>query len=344
MAFSELTGDQIAELSTALVKAFPTQPKLKEVVRVKLDRNIDELSDGSLKQRTMEIIEAAEAEGWTSRLIEGAYAHNPGNPALKQFYQKYAGSVQRSFSQKGLERIVDSAGGFEDIVAWREKLAQIELQVCRVEVLGAAKGTGFLVGDDLVMTNYHVIEGKDLSTMNVRFDHKILADGTTINSGKVYKVTGAAVDESPYSSLDLVFPHEGIPGVDQLDYALLRLAAPASADIVEGKKRAFMLPSKQPSPKEGLMFIVQHPSGRPLQVAFDSILELNENRTRITYKTSTEGGSSGSPGFDRDWNLIALHHGGDPRFDQQATFNEGIPIETIQSNMKPAIKALLGWT
>jgi hypothetical protein len=343
MEFSELTGEQVGELSRALVKAFPTKEKLKEVIKIKFNKSIDEISDGTLTQRTMDIIEAAEAEGWTAKLIKGARAHNPGNPALHEFYLKYAVSVQRSFSKHDLERIVNDSAGFEDIVAWREKLAQIELQVCRVEVRGAAAGTGFLVGDDLVLTNYHVIEGNDLSKMNVRFDHKILADGTTINSGKVYRVIGPAVDQSPYSPFDLSFPPTGAPGADQLDYALLRIEGKAATDTVDGKKRAFMVPTKQAVPSQGLLFIVQHPKGRPLQVAFDAILELNGNGTRITYKTNTEEGSSGSPGFDRDWNLVVLHHSGDPRFGQQAQFNEGIPIETIRTNLKPEITSLLGW-
>jgi hypothetical protein len=343
MGFSELTGKQVDELSTALGSAYPNEPSLKKFVRVKLERGLDAFTNGTVDNRVGQIIEAAESEGWTAKLIEDARDYNPGNPTLKRFYEKYATSVQRSLTKEGFERLVDGSGGFENIVAWREKLAQIELQVCRVEIAGDAQGTGFLVGDDLVLTNYHVIEGRTVSEMSVRFDHKIMADGATINSGKVYKVKGEAVDESQYSPFDLTFPAAGTPGLDQLDYALLRLEAPASGDVVDQRRRAFIVPSKKAVSSQGFMFIVQHPKGRPLQLAFGPILGVNGNQTRITYQTNTQDGSSGAPGFDADWNLTTLHHGGDPRLAQPAQFNEGIPIDTIRANLKPAIKTLLGW-
>jgi hypothetical protein len=114
--------------------------------------------------------------------------------------------------------------------------------------------------------------------------------------------------------------------------------------MVAGKKRGFIKPLAGSPPADGILFIVQHPLGDPLQVAFDVILGLNANATRMTYKTDTQVGSSGSPAFDRDWQLIALHHGGDPRIAVRGEFNEGIPMETIRANLRPEIKALVGWS
>ena len=54
--------------------------------------------------------------------------------------------------------------------------------------------------------------------------------------------------------------------------------------------------------------------------------------TRVRYTTRTEPGSSGSPCFDIDWNLVALHHSGDPKYAQfkvKPDWNEGIPFATI---------------
>ena len=48
-----------------------------------------------------------------------------------------------------------------DIVGWRERIAEIEGQVCRIQVVGDGRvghGTGFLDAADLVLTNYHVME------------------------------------------------------------------------------------------------------------------------------------------------------------------------------------------
>jgi Trypsin-like peptidase domain len=62
------------------------------------------------------------------------------------------------------------------------------------------------------------------------------------------------------------------------------------------------------------LFIVQHPKGAPLKLALDTnaVIGLNGNGTRVRYRTNTDKGSSGSPVFDQNWNLVALHHSGDP--------------------------------
>jgi V8-like Glu-specific endopeptidase len=51
----------------------------------------------------------------------------------------------------------------------------------------------------------------------------------------------------------------------------------------------------------------------------------------LRYTTNTQPGSSGSPVFDFEWNLVALHHLGDPAFDKlTAEFNQGIPANAIR--------------
>ena len=63
------------------------------------------------------------------------------------------------------------------------------------------------------------------------------------------------------------------------------------------------------------------------------MISVNANGTRVRYRTNTEPGSSGSPCFDQNWSLVALHHSGDPNFDgiKQPEYNRGIPIAAIRS-------------
>ena len=63
----------------------------------------------------------------------------------------------------------------------------------------------------------------------------------------------------------------------------------------------------------------------------------------MRYRTNTEHGSSGSPCFDGDWALTALHHSGDPDFSRSADYNEGIPIEAIRAHMPEALRHELQW-
>lgn len=110
-----------------------------------------------------------------------------------------------------------------------------------------------------------------------------------------------------------------------------------------GPKRGWLtLPSDAPVflPKAPLM-IAQHPDGKPLKLAIDteSVIGVNINRTRVRYATNTEAGSSGSPVFDLDWKLVALHHLGDPAYDHPAAYNQGVPIDKIRDRLAKTGKA-----
>jgi hypothetical protein len=87
------------------------------------------------------------------------------------------------------------------------------------------------------------------------------------------------------------------------------------------------------------LFILQHPDGRPLELAIDTnavtaLVPAQGSATRVRYRTNTEPGSSGSPCFSADWTLIALHHSGDPKYEKfgaKPEYNEGIPIAAIRT-------------
>jgi len=83
------------------------------------------------------------------------------------------------------------------------------------------------------------------------------------------------------------------------------------------------------------LMIAQHPDGSPMKFAFDtdSVIGLAGEGRRVRYKTNTEHGSSGSPCFDIDWTLVALHHMGDPNWKKVPEYNQGIPIGLIGTRL-----------
>jgi V8-like Glu-specific endopeptidase len=83
------------------------------------------------------------------------------------------------------------------------------------------------------------------------------------------------------------------------------------------------------------ILILQYPKTQPLKLALDTegVLRLNSNGTRVRYATNTEGGSSGSPCFNINWTLVALHHYGDPSYGQPK-YNQGIPVNMIRDRLK----------
>ena len=322
-----------------------------------------------------EVIGAANREGWLDQLLVKAREANPGNPKLLAFSQQFdlavvpleqkAAGDNHDFaplmSKQELERVIKPQNPFLDVSAWRQQLGEIESRVCCIEIKTdqdeVINGTGFLFGAaDVVMTNYHVVEaiikgeqnqktadGISAKPGNVacRFDFKRTKSGTVINEGIAFKLAADwLIDQSPS------FPLDQLPPADCLDYALIRLAQPAGDDTVgdpnnqTGAKRGFIpLPDKPFNPAAGSgLGIMQHPLGLPLKLVLDSagVLGINENATRLKYETNTEKGSSGSPCFTFKWDLVALHHSGDPDFDppHKPSYNEGVPMTAIVKLIK----------
>lgn len=373
-----LNGSQFKELSDALIEAFPAYDDLERMLRFQLDKSLAAISLGrNMKAVLFDVISDAQARGWTARLIAAARAENPDNDRIQAFAQKF-GLASSDVPKAELERIVARSSRFLDVGTWTTKLIEMEACVCRVEVpVGRGSvvyGTGFLVGPATVLTNYHVVEAAILgaqgkttakglasqpSSVILRFGYKRTNDGIDIAPGIEYKLDPDPnrwlIDASKPSGLDTQSqPVDQQPAKDELDYALLRLADPAGNHLVNSK--ALPGPNDQMAPtrgwinmpaempdvaSDGSILILQHPSGAPLKLAIgtDAYEGINGNGTRLRYTVSTLGGSSGSPVFNIDWDLIALHHLGDPNFAENAKFNQGILVAAIRALLEQRGKA-----
>ena len=263
---------------------------------------------------------------------------------------------QRVQSNLELERYIRGSHGLKEPRSWREQMAAAESAICRIEVLPLTAtqqpifGTGFLVAPDVVITNYHVIEQVEQglvppSNVQVRFDFALLADGVTTDPGTIYKlsVNEWLLEYSSYSGLDQESDPAQDPSPDELDFALLKVAGKPGEEPVSGsnnpatqaKPRGFLRlhASAYDFPPNSALFILQHPVGAPLKLALDTqaIIHRNESGTRVRYRTNTDHGSSGAPCFSDNWELVAMHHAGDPNYADlhHAQYNQGIPIAAI---------------
>jgi hypothetical protein len=156
------------------------------------------------------------------------------------------------------------------------------------------------------------------------------------------------VASRPPSPVDEV-PDPGglLPAPDELDFALLRLREDLGdgpvglASEVPGAARRGWIRLSQVS-QDGIaatdtIFIVQHPAGQPLKVSFGPAGELNANKTRVRYKVSTERGSSGAPCLNSSFELVAVHHAGDPNW--APAYNAGVPISAIRDYLARNVPA-----
>lgn len=345
----QLNGFQYGKLRDALVDAF-TEERLVELLKFRLDKDFYRFKrGGDYNAVVFYLIQDAQSQGWLDKLVSSARESNPGNASLFVFAQEFnlATSMPDILVGKGaLERVIKKSNSFLDVNSWREKLGKIEAQVCRVEIKNNNTrnfGTGFLVAPNVVMTNYHVVESVIEGTANpsniiLRFDYKQLADGKIINSGMEYRLVEDdwLIDKSPYVE-------NALPTSDELDYVLLRVDGEPGVEKIGEKpdpnspQRGWIeLPSE---PYYNFLagtplLIVQHPNTQPLKLAFDTdaIININENGTVVKYKTNTEPGSSGSPCFDINWNLVALHHSGDPSWKPE--YNAGSPLSAICARLQ----------
>lgn len=340
------------KLAHALLAAFEHRHKLAQMLRLRLGRELshEALAGADLAGLVKAQIGVAEREQWTTDLIEAARAANPGSVELRDLAADL-GLAAAPPPDVGFEAIVAPSSGFHDFTTWSRGLAEIEGRVCRVELEERALGTGFLVAEALVMTNWHVVSkiiaNPDLRAhMRLRFDYKRLPSGATAHPGtEFFLADDWLLDHSP--SPPVAAP--GAPPLDELDYAVLRVrpdrdGTPVGRSRVGGPdahaaaQRGWLSAPRQEhefAAKQGLM-IVQHPSGDPLQLAFeaDAELRVNKNGTRIRYCTNTLPGSSGSPCFNTRMQLVALHHGGDPAHPDYASYNQGIPIARISDLLR----------
>lgn len=80
--------------------------------------------------------------------------------------------------------------------------------------------------------------------------------------------------------------------------------------------------------------IVQHPKGRRKEVALqDNHLDKIFSNV-VRYTTDTDRGSSGSPVFNNEWELIALHHAGGEKDGDTWLNNQGIRIDKIVADLR----------
>jgi hypothetical protein len=356
-----LNGPEVIKLRDALVATF-NREELLELVLLSINEDLGAIvARGPLKNEARDLVQWADRRDVIPDLVRAAYAARPRDASWRDFQDLYGAGPRVSIQVageahipagatfSGLEAIVKPLLKTVDMDVWRDRYTSIERQVCRVEIEGAPKGTGFLIGPDIALTNFHVLESviSDPSRAPLvvfRFDYKRLADGSVLHGiTTTLAQNDWLLDAAKYSRFEGEGrPDDALPAVDELDFAAVRLATAVGSESVgpgasvELPKRGWVdLPGVQPPlPRGAPILIAQHPQGEPIKLAIDteSVLCFNGNETRVRYKTNTDKGSSGSPCFDMDWTLVALHHMGDPEW-RNPDYNEGVPIGLIRARL-----------
>jgi len=216
-----------------------------------------------------------------------------------------------------LERIINTPD-FVDI-RYLEAGVAAARAVCRVRIRDQAgrvvgHGTGSLVSPRLLLTNHHVLEDAQVAALSAaEFNFQDGLDGQPLRPQLL--------------SLD---PDSFFVADQERDFALVavragegELAGFGFNPLVEAEGKAVI---------GEFVTIIQHPRGEKKQVS------LRENRivdlpdAFMHYEADTEPGSSGSPVFNDQWEVVALHHASVPSPEHSefgGFLNEGIRISRI---------------
>ncbi|XP_008286839.1 protein FAM111A-like [Stegastes partitus] len=221
-----------------------------------------------------------------------------------------------------------------------KKLMELSDSVCQVRINQRPAGSGFLLFDNFVLTNAHVI--KDIYSDTRRKLDKLVTVNFCYESLEQTEGRSVKVEE--------VVGIEYCPDVSPCDWALLRLGA--NENLPRG-----LLPHFGFLPKSGAICIIGHPDSGVKQID-PCLIVPTENRIQVverhywdnqehiqlitkrffedvanyvqqhsqvlTYETGFYDGSSGSPVFDKHCNVVAMHSGG---FSYEGTSGKNSVIE-----------------
>lgn len=207
---------------------------------------------------------------------------------------------------------------------------------CVTNKEGVRLGTGFLVkgsafGEEglLFVTNAHVISdtvSRSIPCADARITFESEAD-----SGMPVCLVQETLFTSEPGQLSGVTEAPG-----KLDVTICRLSR--IPNHAQGLSMADIIPWPSPRTKA---FVVGHPRAGELQFSLqDSVLlDVCTEERLMHYRTPTDPGSSGSPVFNKSWEVIAVHHAGSqtcPRLSGSGSYeaNEGITLRAIRLNWK----------
>jgi endonuclease G len=195
-------------------------------------------------------------------------------------------------------------------------VGRINIRDHRGRVVGY--GTGSLVTPQLLLTNHHVLpDAQVASSSAIEFDYQDGLDGRPL----------------PPVMFALA-PQRLFMADEALDYALVAVEATPEQLARFGFNRIIAAEGKAIVGDE--VTIVQHPGGDKKQVALreNQVVGLLENF--MHYVTDTKPGSSGSPVFNDQWEVVALHHASVPAPEPSepgGVVNEGIRISRLVADI-----------
>jgi Trypsin-like peptidase domain/Effector-associated domain 1 len=311
------------EFTRFMSDAYPTQQKAT-ILLAKTGIPAPDIEwKGGMRDVWYNIMLTAASAGKSRRLAEIAL----GDPAIAGYHSRLRGLIGDKPVEEaapvetvhpvweGDELVTGDQPTFVDVCFFAEGLRVASSVVLLSTVNRSGKtfyGSGLLIAKDLVLTNHHVLydqkdDNSPSTQVEIRFNYEKKL------SGKMKKSDYYAGDVST------------IKGDREHDWAVIRIK-----EALRAEYPILSLEPSMPARQGDYVFIVQHPNGGPKQLGW-------ADDGLVHYLTDTSPGSSGSPVFNREWQVVALHHRGikaDPAKGITARKNEGIAIGRVVEGLK----------
>jgi V8-like Glu-specific endopeptidase len=250
------------------------------------------------------ILDGADKQGKVIALLElvitppelGSY-----DPGTKQAIEGYIDNIKQGQSPVIFKAPPPAAdplpGNLEKIMGNKSTLLPISFLeqgvncskcVVRIETVEGL-GSGFLIADNWIVTNNHVLPTKEIANKaNVQFNFQ----------------KNIAGNDVPYKDFEIDPGENCFHTSKEDDWTFVKLKEDAN------KQYGQLTLSQKPIEKDEFVNIIQHPGGGPKQIALYHNNVTSTSDQYVLYLTDTMNGSSGSPVFNTDWEVVALHHWG----------------------------------
>ncbi|MGJ3250934.1 MAG: trypsin-like peptidase domain-containing protein [Elainellaceae cyanobacterium] len=323
----KISNDDRKQLREALNSGFRNYTSLKIFVSDNFeDVRLNEIATSrATRDAADDLIEHFEESGNIPDLILALHKERPRNPEVKQLMLRLQGFLHQrfvldpAFEEKidypfelptayedvQLEAFLPRQFSYEADVGKLKRGLQLANAVCKVSFTDCDRtGTGVLVAPDLVLTNYHVLSSQVIEERSQLAEK---AKTLIFEFGFVSQEHNSLVSPDTFA-VETTEPLVAYSPPHKLDYALLRVESRITdAQYITPIPTLSLLSPL--SPRDGLN-VLQHPQGNVMQVSLSAsgVVQTDVSRGRVWYVNRTQGGSSGSPCFSNDWNLVALHH------------------------------------
>ncbi|WP_035642731.1 serine protease [Bradyrhizobium sp. ORS 375] len=316
------TSDEIRRLRCLFAIYYPTRTDAARAAR-DADLNTAEIDfSGSAINRWHSILEYAGPRNKIESLLDIA---TTDNPSVEELRLARDGHIPPGFREPKVDwKGSDDNLKIEQIIGTQSTLVPVSYleigtirarAVARIRLPNGSSGSGFLTSHNVIITNNHVLPSVELTrSAIVQFNYQKSPNGM----------------DNPVDEYNLIPDDMFCTSVED-DWTAVRIAGNPNA--IWGSLSV----TQSAVPATGdRVNIIQHPGGGPKQVSCLANVVVYVGGGRLQYLTDTLPGSSGSPVFDRDWNVVAVHHASlTSNASSNNTYlrNEGILIDRVVAGL-----------